>query len=318
MGAMAFPLEPLRAEGATATEGWFVLLDQIDGALRNTPAMEAAAAAVARRNSRVCSWQEEVEPSVVAALEPGERMRQQAIYEFIETEQVYVSDLMRTLRVYSWDTCRDYLDSEEHGRMVGVLHDLRDVATQLLQRLQARRSDVGVVSRVGDVMANFLQVMDPIYGSYCEDNLHVTNEIDRKAAEAPGFAAVLARGKSLCDHLDLHSFRLKPLQRITKYPLLLAEIERSTPPLHPDKLPVQRALSLSRSTVGRINQHVKLAELREEQLTMACALVQAPQLPALRLDGPGMTLVERFEFRVQVRQAIVCHVCKRKRVCVYV
>jgi hypothetical protein len=302
MGAMAFPLAPLRCD-EKGIAGWFILLDQIEGATRHVAAVDAATGNLSpsRRTSRVCSWQEGVDATVIASLSPAERAWQQAIHEFIETEQAYVADIMRTLRVYSWDTCREHLDAEEHGRMVGVLHDLRDVATQLLQRLLARRSDDGVTSRVGDIMANFLQVMDPIYGSYCEENLSVTMEINEKAAVSPGFAAILARGKALCDHMDIHSFRLKPLQRITKYPLLLAEIERNTPPQHPDKLHVQRALSLSRSTVARINQHVKMAELQEELAGLQCALVQASQLPPLQLSGAGISLVDRFEFRVRVR-----------------
>lgn len=45
-----------------------------------------------------------------------------------------------------------------------------------------------------------------------------------------------------CRGLNLQAFLIKPLQRLTKYPLLLTELSKNTPDTFEDKKPLERAL----------------------------------------------------------------------------
>ncbi len=70
-------------------------------------------------------------------------------------------------------------------------------------------------------MRRYIPQLEPAYIAYFESNEEVAVKIDRMQKDDPAFAAILERGKALSSNLDIHSFRLKPLQRITRFTSVL-------------------------------------------------------------------------------------------------
>ncbi len=59
------------------------------------------------------------------------------------------------------------------------------------------------------------------------------------------------------------SLLIKPVQRIMKYPLLLAELWNATPTNHPDQRPLQEALTSVKITNININEFKRRKDIGE-------------------------------------------------------
>jgi len=77
--------------------------------------------------------------------------------------------------------------------------------------------------------------------------------------------------KPIFRSLKLGSFLSAPFQRLCKYPLLLGEIKKQTPPGHPDALGLEDALAKMKSILQeanaqavKIEEAYRLKELREK------------------------------------------------------
>lgn len=84
-----------------------------------------------------------------------------------------------------------------------------------------------------------------------------------------------ASQRSITRHLDLQSYLLKPLQRITKYPALILEILRNTPKTHPDRRNLEISLAKMQNIMVAINDGIdgvqKIADIQnsfDEKITL--------------------------------------------------
>lgn len=60
--------------------------------------------------------------------------------------------------------------------------------------------------------------------------------------------------------MPLSSFLIKPMQRITRYPLLINKILENTPQNHPDYINLQESLTLAERFLSSINENVRVKE----------------------------------------------------------
>lgn len=72
---------------------------------------------------------------------------------------------------------------------------------------------------------------------------------------------IFFRGKP--NLLDMGSLLIKPVQRIMKYPLLLAELWNATPTDHPDNRPLQEALTTVKVINININEFKRRKDIGE-------------------------------------------------------
>lgn len=63
--------------------------------------------------------------------------------------------------------------------------------------------------------------------------------------------------------LDMGSLLIKPVQRVMKYPLLLAELWNATPTDHPDNTPLQEALTTVKIINVNINEFKRRKDIGE-------------------------------------------------------
>lgn len=115
--------------------------------------------------------------------------------------------------------------------MIGQMQDLLDLSNVFIAKLKERQDDNNItIDRIGDLMMEHLQSMEPAYTAYCQNNARVSELIAAKSKSSPHFVQVLAEGKASSKNMDIHSFRLLPLQRLTRFALALAFPGLITPP----------------------------------------------------------------------------------------
>jgi hypothetical protein len=93
-----------------------------------------------------------------------------------------------------------------------------------------------------------------------------TKFLQRLRTEEPRVTQLLKAGqmKPESRSLDLSSFLLQPMQRVTRYPLLFRQILHYTPPEHPDHADVVAALAGSQQVADAVNAAARGAENRQK------------------------------------------------------
>uniref|UniRef100_A0A4W6ELP0 Intersectin 2a n=1 Tax=Lates calcarifer TaxID=8187 RepID=A0A4W6ELP0_LATCA len=188
---------------------------------------------------------------------PQERKRQGYIHELIQTEETYVDDLELVLEVF-------YKPMSESGRlteaeMAVIFVNWRELImcnTKLLKALRVRKKTGGEnmpVQLIGDLLASELAHMQP-YIRFCSCQLNAAALLQSKTHNQPDFKDFLKKIATnyRCKGMPLSSFLLKPMQRITRYPLLIKNILEHTPDGHADRGPLREALEREKENSDRL------------------------------------------------------------------
>uniref|UniRef100_A0A8C9THX2 Intersectin 2 n=1 Tax=Scleropages formosus TaxID=113540 RepID=A0A8C9THX2_SCLFO len=196
---------------------------------------------------------------------PMERKRQGYIHELIETEERYVEDLQLVLQVFHKPMSESGRLTESEMGMIFINWDeLISCNTALLQALRARKQSGGEkmpVQMIGDVLATQLSHMQA-YVRFCSCQLDGAALLQHKTDEEPDFKNFLKKIATdyRCKGMPLSSFLLKPMQRITRYPLIIKNILESTPETHTDRGHLQEALEKAEELCLQVNEGVREKE----------------------------------------------------------
>ncbi|KAM4713618.1 intersectin-2a isoform 3-T3 [Anableps anableps] len=196
---------------------------------------------------------------------PQERKRQGYIHELFHTEETYVDDLELVLEVF-------YKPMSESGRlteaeMATIFVNWRELITcntRLLNALRERKQTGGEnmpVQLIGDLLASELAHMQP-YIFFCSCQLNAAALLQTKTHNQPEFKDFLKKVATnyRCKGMPLSSFLLKPMQRLTRYPLLIKNILEHTPDGHEDREPLREALERAEELCSQVNEAVREKE----------------------------------------------------------
>uniref|UniRef100_A0A668ANX8 Intersectin 2a n=1 Tax=Myripristis murdjan TaxID=586833 RepID=A0A668ANX8_9TELE len=199
------------------------------------------------------------------SMTPQERKRQGYIHELIQTEETYLEDLELVLEVF-------YKPMSESGRLteaeMGMIfvnwRELIMCNTKLLKALRVRKKTGGEnmpVQVIGDLLASELAHMQP-YIRFCSCQLNAAALLQSKTHSQPDFKDFLKKIATnyRCKGMPLSSFLLKPMQRITRYPLLIKNILEHTPEGHADRGPLREALERAEELCSQVNEGVREKE----------------------------------------------------------
>ncbi|XP_072218107.1 intersectin-2a isoform X2 [Leuresthes tenuis] len=196
---------------------------------------------------------------------PQERKRQGYIHELIHTEETYVEDLELVLEVF-------YKPMSESGRlteaeMAVIFVNWRELImcnTKLLKALRVCKKTGGEnmpVQFIGDLLASELAHLQP-YIRFCSCQLNAAALLQSRTHNQPDFKDFLKKIATnyRCKGMPLSSFLLKPMQRITRYPLLIKNILEHTPDDHADRGPLREALERAEELCSQVNEGVREKE----------------------------------------------------------
>ncbi|KAI4874469.1 hypothetical protein NFI96_026243 [Prochilodus magdalenae] len=224
-----------------------------------------------------------------------ERKRQGYIHELIHTEHTYLQDLELVLEMallYE-DYGVFYKPMAESGRLteaeMGVIFvNWRElimcntkllnlnIPTQFLQMvrqgwrwsdtraLRVRKKTAGErmpVQMIGDILSSELAHMQA-YIRFCSCQLNAAALLQQKTDASADFKLFLKKIATnyRCKGMPLSSFLLKPMQRITRYPLLIRNILENTPAGHGDHAHLREALERAEELCSQVNEGVREKE----------------------------------------------------------
>ncbi|KAM8786092.1 intersectin-2 isoform 2-T3 [Rhynchonycteris naso] len=198
-------------------------------------------------------------------MQPMERKRQGYIHELIQTEERYVDDLQLVVEVFQKRMAES--GSLAEGEMALIFVNWKELImsnTKLLKALRVRKKTGGEkmpVQMIGDILAAELSHMQA-YIRFCSCQLNGAALLQQKTDEDTDFKEFLKKLASdpRCKGMPLSSFLLKPMQRITRYPLLIRSILENTPENHVDHSSLKLALERAEELCSQVNEGVREKE----------------------------------------------------------
>ncbi|XP_078619328.1 intersectin-1-like isoform X19 [Branchiostoma floridae x Branchiostoma japonicum] len=203
--------------------------------------------------------------NVFEPMTPMERQRQGQIHELITTEQTYVDDLALVIEVYMKPMREEgILTQQELNTLFINIQEVKTCNSKFNKALRVRKKMSGegkVIHMIGDILCEQLPHMTS-YIRYCSCQLNASTFLQDKHQNDPEFKEFCRIGTqdTRTKGMPLSSFLLKPMQRVTKYPLMLTKILNNTPETHPDHINVKTALERAEELCTQVNEGVREKE----------------------------------------------------------
>ncbi|KAI9028541.1 Dbl homology domain-containing protein [Hyaloraphidium curvatum] len=217
----------------------------------------------------------------LAKLRDSKIRRDHVMKEIYETEVSYLGKLQIMDRVFRAQLRRILGEAGEPSirRIFGGLDELLAIHTEFRSRLRSLCLSWTDESGVGDLFREFKPKLTQGYAVYidnfqsCRDEM---NNLDRTNSEYRQFTKDCMTSPET-EKTNLAEFLLYPVQRTTRYTLLLKEMVKSTPKTHPDYASVLAAQKDMEEWTNRVNE---LKRLEEERTAMFQAFSQTENCPA--------------------------------------
>ncbi|XP_023276175.1 neuroepithelial cell-transforming gene 1 protein [Seriola lalandi dorsalis] len=194
-----------------------------------------------RRNSTL--WSETLDVHQKGTFSTKEIKRQEAIFELSRGEQDLIEDLQLARKAYHDPMLKlSIMSEEELTHIFGNLDAYIPLHEDLLTQLSKATGPDGTVGQIGQIVVSWLPRLNA-YKDYCSNQLAAKALLDQKKQDRR-VQDFLQRclESPFSRKLDLWSFLDIPRSRLVKYPLLLKEILRHTPPEHPDAASLEEAV----------------------------------------------------------------------------
>ncbi|XP_028046441.1 intersectin-1 isoform X3 [Monomorium pharaonis] len=196
--------------------------------------------------------------------DPMERKRQEHIKELIMTEQAYIEDMRLVHEVFEKPLLESLvLSVDEIERIFINWRDIIACNDNFLRTLRIRRDNSynGIVRMIGDILCENIPRMSA-YIRFCSCQISAATYLQYLTETLPEFVQVAqaCQQDPRTKGMPLSSFLIKPMQRITKYPLIINKILEYTPVEHPDRQYLQEALAKSEEFCTQVNEGVREKE----------------------------------------------------------
>eukprot|EP01090_Pellita_catalonica_P016267 TRINITY_DN4609_c0_g1_i1.p1 TRINITY_DN4609_c0_g1~~TRINITY_DN4609_c0_g1_i1.p1 ORF type:complete len:693 (-),score=67.63 TRINITY_DN4609_c0_g1_i1:244-2211(-) len=205
------------------------------------------------------------------------QLRERVIEEILNTEAAYLSDLDFLVdTILGGIKNQKILTPMEISQVFFNVGAIRNFSAELLE---AMRQELAKVPN-GSICRPFLHKRGAfkLYFVYCSNqpvSLKTLEELKSKRTSLVEFLA-FCTALPASDGLSIESYLIKPIQRVTKYPMLLRELLKYTQPTHPYYSDIAETLQAITQTVGQINT-------RERELHAATRMDEVADL----MDGKG-------------------------------
>ncbi|KAG8432150.1 hypothetical protein GDO86_016692 [Hymenochirus boettgeri] len=193
--------------------------------------------------------------------------RKEAVMEFVNTEASYGEDLRIIKEEFYLPMQSAGLLTQEQLLVVFTniqeLIDLNERFLEVLQEEIDQAFDQGdddlITVCFGEIFLEFVNML-PAFQTYClQHSASVTllNALEKEKELLRIFLDVSQNDNTALRRMNLRSFLIAPLQRVTKYPLLLNRILKGTTEFHPDHSSLWEAKSRTESHLEHINMKTK-------------------------------------------------------------
>ncbi|KAJ3107638.1 hypothetical protein HDU97_003632 [Phlyctochytrium planicorne] len=198
-----------------------------------------------------------------------ERKRQEAIFELISTEQSYVRDLQIIFEVY-YQPLSNYLNREDLENIFSNLEDILMTNTIILSDWEeAQKQSNYVIMNIGFLFRRNAKALE-CYQKYCGNLKSASALLQQRRQQNDRLQEFLksAQRNAQCRNLDLSSFLLQPMQRVTRYTLIFKQILHYTPPTHQEYDAVIQAAQAADRIATLVNMAAREQESREKIVSL--------------------------------------------------
>ncbi|XP_013370460.1 PREDICTED: rho guanine nucleotide exchange factor 10 isoform X1 [Chinchilla lanigera] len=224
-----------------------------------------------------CKHPEAVLTPMPEGLSQQQVVRRYILGSIVESEKNYVDALKRILEQYEkpLSELEPRVLSERKLKM--VFYRVKEIAQChcLFQiALASRVAEWDAVETIGDVfVASFSKsmVLDA-YSEYVNNFSTAVAVLKKTCATKPAFLEFLKSQEASPDRVTLYSLMMKPIQRFPQFILLLQDMLKNTPRGHPDRLPLQMALTELETLAEKLNERKRDADQRCEIKHIAKAI----------------------------------------------
>lgn len=179
------------------------------------------------RNS---SWASLMDSKVLSSYSEMERKRQEAMFELISTEQKYVRSLMVIIQVQFMLKIKVFyyplnrlFDAKKVFGNINIIYDLNSKFLDQLEKYQ--KSKNYILDSLANFLKDFVKKLE-YYCEYCSNQKEAIKVLQQRRNEDKSVGDFLKESlrNPMCRGLDLSSFLLEPMQRLTRYPLLIKQV----------------------------------------------------------------------------------------------
>ncbi|XP_073340851.1 rho guanine nucleotide exchange factor 1 isoform X4 [Pagrus major] len=214
------------------------------------------------------NWRELASPEALSNLGKKETKRQEVINELFATEHAHVRMLSVLQMVFSKPLEREeLLTGTELAAIFPNLDEIIDMHHNFYDNLKKLRLDdsfivksisTTVLNRFGGTEGEWFQKLT---ARFCSHQSWALDQIKSRQKKEPRFNSFIleAESKPQCRRLQLKDIIPIEMQRLTKYPLLLENIAKSTD--NPtEKERIQQSAECCRKILNHVNEEVKVME----------------------------------------------------------
>ncbi|XP_018587746.1 rho guanine nucleotide exchange factor 1 isoform X3 [Scleropages formosus] len=213
------------------------------------------------------NWREQVPSADFQSLSKKEIKRQEVINELFITEHAHVRMLSVLQMVFFRPMEHTEIASQpELATIFLSLDDIFEMHYAFYENLKKLRQDDYIVKTIGKTLLNRFSGSEgdwfqKLTARFCSHQSYVLDEIKTRQKRDPRFGAFIqeAEGKPQCRRLQLKDIIPTEMQRLTKYPLLLENIAKSTEDPEEREM-VQQAADSCRKILNHVNEEVKEKE----------------------------------------------------------
>lgn len=191
---------------------------------------------------------------------PVEQKRQNVIQEIINTEASYLSELQLVEQAFVQPMRTSNIVTEKELDLIFVnWSELILVNSYFDKALKVRcvNSHGSFITMIADVLCQQIVQLTP-YLRFCSLQIQGATLLGEKCSAGGPWVNLIkqCQEQPAVRGLTLTSFLLKPMQRITRYPLLIKELLKYTPEGHPDHHNSQEALLAATTLCAQVNEAV--------------------------------------------------------------
>ncbi|XP_036372012.1 rho guanine nucleotide exchange factor 1-like [Megalops cyprinoides] len=211
------------------------------------------------------NWREQASSATLSNLSKKEIKRQEVINELFITEHAHVRMLSVLQNVFFRPLERkEIMTLTELAAIFPSLDEIIDMHYNFYDNLKNLRQEGGfIVKAVGRTLLNRFSGAEgdwfqKLTARFCSHQSYALDQIKGRQKKDPQFNAFIqeAESKPQCRRLQLKDIIPIEMQRLTKYPLLLENIAKSTENKE-EKESVQQAAECCRKILNHVNEEVK-------------------------------------------------------------
>ncbi|XP_044739376.1 rho guanine nucleotide exchange factor 18 isoform X3 [Chrysoperla carnea] len=219
------------------------------------------------------SWTPYVGKDIAKKLKEKEVKRQEHIYEFILTEKHHCLTLLVMQKIFVEGLQKYFQLGPNLERMFPRLLDLTELHLQLLHKLRQRQREDAIVSSIADILLEQFSQMNAVklksaYGEFCSRHRDAVDIYKYYLQHDVRFGQFVRHCQSnpLLKKKGIPECILFVTQRLTKYPLLIEPLIKTSKENKIEQEKLQKALTLVKEILVEVDAQVAEKEKEDRKL----------------------------------------------------